>query len=157
MCVCVCYVCMYVCVFFIFFFFSFKWSTWRMRPASDLSRSVGNYAFSVTKKKKSHFFKKRFFFLSFMKDLKWRLLTIRAATASSTLPSWIRAIFRSFLLIQSDFPFYCCFILNAMWKWNFERVKQDERFTYGKNLKACGTKAAAVNAFLISSSVTFGL
>jgi len=30
-------------------------------------------------------------------------------------------------------------------------------FTYGKNLKACGTKAAAVNAFLISSSVTFGL
>jgi hypothetical protein len=29
--------------------------------------------------------------------------------------------------------------------------------TYGKNLKACGAKLAAVKAFLISSSVTFGL
>jgi hypothetical protein len=29
--------------------------------------------------------------------------------------------------------------------------------TYGKNLKACGTKAAAVKAFFISSSETLGL
>jgi len=33
------------CVCLCFFFVLFKWSTWRKRPASDLSRSVGNCAF----------------------------------------------------------------------------------------------------------------
>ena len=59
------------------------------------------------------------------------------------------AIFRSFLLGHK----------NKQVKWENCKKKFLRYFltTYGKNLKACAIKLADVKAFLISSSVTFGL